>query len=255
MGGKRVNLNLDMVRTMYLNDVCGTPAIAKALSCSSNTVYRFLKKNNIPIRPQKEAASMILNSGGKPKTFTDNEEKKIAREYLNYGENASTLAKKYQCHKVVIWKLLKRQGVPTKSRKEILGDKFKGENNPNYGNHEAIAGANNIRWIKDRRNLKSVLRESIRKSHEYIMWRKAIFNRDDFTCVLCKKRGCSLESHHLIPMRDIIRNNNIKTYEEAMACEDMFDLSNGVTMCRKCHDKTKWKEHEYYNDIKGVINL
>jgi 5-methylcytosine-specific restriction endonuclease McrA len=253
MRGKRANLNLEIIKSMYLNDKLGTPYIAKYFSCSSNTINRFLKKNNIPVRPQKESATM--NRGVKPKTFTDDMEKQIANEYLQYGENFATLADKYKCHKVVILRAIKRHGVKTKSRKESLGDKFKGENNPNYGNHYAIAGESNIRWIKDRGQLKRVLREAIRKSHQHTMWRRSIFKRDDFTCVLCKKRGCNLEAHHLIPMRDIIRSNNIKTYDEAMACEDMFDLDNGVTMCRECHDKTKWKEHKYYNEIKEAIRL
>jgi 5-methylcytosine-specific restriction endonuclease McrA len=56
-------------------------------------------------------------------------------------------------------------------------------------------------------------------------WRKAVFERDDYTCMLCGKRGGVLEAHHILPF--------------AYYPELRYEKSNGQTMCRKCHDRTK----------------
>lgn len=65
----------------------------------------------------------------------------------------------------------------------------------------------------------------IRYSKEAEDWRKAIFERDKYTCRDCGKVGGHLEAHHLKPF--------------AYFPELRFDSANGITLCRKCHDKTK----------------
>jgi len=34
---------------------------------------------------------------------------------------------------------------------------------------------------------------------------------------------------------DIIRDNNIKSLDQALLCSELWDLSNGITLCTKCH--------------------
>lgn len=41
--------------------------------------------------------------------------------------------------------------------------------------------------------------------------------------------------------RDIYRHK-IKSFEEANNCEELWNINNGKTLCRKCHDKTKRKK-------------
>lgn len=60
---------------------------------------------------------------------------------------------------------------------------------------------------------------------EYKEWRKKIFERDNFTCVNCKKTGCYLEADHIKPFAYFI--------------ELRFELSNGRTLCKECHRKTE----------------
>jgi 5-methylcytosine-specific restriction endonuclease McrA len=69
------------------------------------------------------------------------------------------------------------------------------------------------------------LHSRIRKQIESVNWRKAVFERDGFTCVFCGKRGGRLNADHIKPF--------------AMFPELRFDLDNGRTLCVDCHRKTE----------------
>ncbi len=62
-------------------------------------------------------------------------------------------------------------------------------------------------------------------------WRKAVFERDDWTCQGCEVRGgVELNADHIVP----------KWADLSLA----FTISNGRTLCRPCHVETKtfgWK--------------
>ncbi len=62
----------------------------------------------------------------------------------------------------------------------------------------------------------------LRTSTEYRQWRKAVFERDGYTCQLCgdSRRG-SLNAHH------------ISSWAEYL--ERRYDVGNGKTLCEKCH--------------------
>lgn len=60
-----------------------------------------------------------------------------------------------------------------------------------------------------------------RNSIEYRKWRSAVFRRDDYTCLHCGERGGRLNAHHKKPW------STFKTLR--------YDISNGVTLCEKCH--------------------
>lgn len=77
----------------------------------------------------------------------------------------------------------------------------------------------------------------IRKSMKYLSWRSNVFERDLYICQLCNNQGCNLEVHHKIPFSKILRDNNIKTLEQAEQYEELWDINNGVTLCLDCHTK------------------
>ena len=66
--------------------------------------------------------------------------------------------------------------------------------------------------------------------------RKAVILRDGCKCMECGKSNCKLEVHHIKPRR--LNGSNT--------------LSNLITLCEKCHQKTEGKEKQYmkhYFDI------
>lgn len=78
----------------------------------------------------------------------------------------------------------------------------RGEKNPCYTGH-----------AKRRRN--------DHKRLEYKQWRKAVFERDGYTCQSCLVRGGVLHAHHI--------------KEWAKHPELRYEASNGQTLCKACH--------------------
>ena len=86
---------------------------------------------------------------------------------------------------------------------------------------------------------KTKIRFLIPQLKEYKIWRGKVFERDNWTCQTCETRGVYLEAHHIKPLCKIIDECNIKNSEDAKHCEILWDINNGVTLCKECHKLTK----------------
>jgi len=74
--------------------------------------------------------------------------------------------------------------------------------------------------------------ERARRSPEFAAWRKGVYERDNYTCRLCGKRGGVLHPHH------------IKRFSEFPDLR--YVVANGVTLCaRPCHKSTMGREAEF----------
>lgn len=86
----------------------------------------------------------------------------------------------------------------------------------------------------------SPLRNIVRSCFKYRQWRSDVFTRDDFTCQRCGVKGVYLEADHYPKMfSTIFHEYKIKSLEEALNCEELWNINNGRTLCEKCHDKTR----------------
>lgn len=65
---------------------------------------------------------------------------------------------------------------------------------------------------------------AIRCSREYKIWRKSVFDRDNYTCVHCGQVGGKLNADHIKPF--------------ALFHELRLLLDNGRTLCVECHKNT-----------------
>ena len=81
----------------------------------------------------------------------------------------------------------------------------------------------------------SKLSRRIRRLAEYKVWRSKVFQKDNFTCQKCGRRGTSLNAHHIKPFYKIREENGITMVEQALRCPDLWLVSNGQTLCIKCH--------------------
>ena len=68
-------------------------------------------------------------------------------------------------------------------------------------------------------------------SKEYKEWRTSVFERDNYTCVMCNERGYKLQAHH------------IKRF--ALYRYLIYNKNNGVTLCENCHYSIKKHEEDY----------
>lgn len=93
-------------------------------------------------------------------------------------------------------------------------------------------GENNNMW----KGGVTSLNKSIRQLPEFKEWKIQVFGRDNFTCQECGKRGVWLEAHHIKSVSNIITENNIFNKEEALMCNKLWDLNNGITYCKPCHE-------------------
>lgn len=106
--------------------------------------------------------------------------------------------------------------------------------------HKISATKQNVSY-NEWRGFASPRRNLLMATNSYKNWRNAVFARDDYTCQMCNVRGWKLEAHHIIPVRDTKNMFFI------------FDIDNGITLCLKCHNKTKMKEYEFVERFESII--
>ena len=87
------------------------------------------------------------------------------------------------------------------------------------------------------RNGRSSLSQKIRRNYKYRLWKSDVLSRDEFTCQLCEHTE-NLEVDHVKSLATIIDEYKIKTIEEAIICEELWNINNGRTLCDVCHRKT-----------------
>lgn len=104
---------------------------------------------------------------------------------------------------------IEKYGVDNYSKTEDFLFNFSKENSPNWKGGAKTHG----RW---------------RNTQENREWRKAVYERDNYTCQCCGKRGYKLNAHHIF---------NFAKYIDLR-----FDINNGITFCKDCH---KLFHHEY----------
>jgi len=121
----------------------------------------------------------------------------------------------------------------------LLSDKCRGKNNCNWKG--GITPLRTIIW----------------KSFQYQAWRLSIFERDKFLCQMpnCNKTERILNAHHIKEFNKIMEENNIKSLKDAINCAELWDIANGITLCKTCHRRIRGKELQYAPLFQQIINL
>ena len=153
---------------------------------------------------------------------------RIGKKNPNYGKHPSkeTKRKMSESHKA--------ENLSEETRRK-LRESHK-NNTANLGHHHSVEakkkmseahkglyiGENNPAWKGGITPEYLILRTSSR----YQDWRKAVYERDNYTCQICGIRSGNgktvvLEAHH---------KKSFSEYSELR-----FEISNGITLCKSCH--------------------
>lgn len=86
-------------------------------------------------------------------------------------------------------------------------------------------------------------RHLLMSSKAYKEWRKAVYERDNYTCVECYERGNgkNLNADHIKPY---------STHPELA-----LDLDNGRTLCIPCHKETDTYGWKMFNKLRKMENV
>jgi len=173
-----------------------------------------------------------ISSPYRVKNWIDKDE--VKRLYIS-GVSALEIAKKFNVSLHPIYWIIKKAGI-TRTISIALKDKtiWKGRKHK-WETRQKISkarmgkytGMHNPNWkggIKHTSQYK-------RLGFEYSTWRREIKHRDR-KCLECNTVE-KLVAHHIVPVRNI---------------KDLFlltDMNNGITLCKKCHKKTIYREEKY----------
>ena len=82
------------------------------------------------------------------------------------------------------------------------------------------------------------IREIVRDTQAFKDWRYAVYKRDKNTCQLCGHKATNklpVNAHHIYRLQGILIDYNITTVEEAYECDVLWNINNGITLCKSCH--------------------
>lgn len=165
----------------------------------------------------KSHKGLIPWNKGKTGVYSDESLKKMSEARMGTVNSKETREK--------ISKMRKKQKEPR------LGKHHSGETKKKIS--KALRDALSCNW----KGGKVPLRKIIQTSFKYRQWRSDVFYRDDFTCQKCGIRGGILNAHHRKSLSSLLQYYEITTIEEALKCEELFNINNGITLCEKCHKK------------------
>jgi len=87
----------------------------------------------------------------------------------------------------------------------------------------------------------------IRNCWKMQQWKRRCRSRDNFACVSCGIYARIVD--HIDPFSQILSSHKITTYEQALACPDLWDISNGRTVCQKHHTEIQAPYRRVYAKV------
>ena len=245
----KYNITKEFLVKEYLDNKKSIRQITDFTGCSRHTIQKYIRKFDIVLRnlsestklntPKGEVNWMSRNAPYGEKALAYKDGRTLIDYYCKCGKLLSGQTRTGMCascsHKGY---------VVTEETKKKLSNAHLGSNHWNW--HGGISKLQNV----------------IRNLFLYKDWRIAVFKKDNYICQDCFKRGGNLEAHHLRPF-SIILNEFLRQYNQFSPVEDkeilvrlaikyepFWNVSNGQTLCDKCHDLyTARHDKEIENEI------
>lgn len=93
-------------------------------------------------------------------------------------------------------------------------------------------GEKNARWKGGICQQRKTLIAKVRTLPEYNEWKREVLRRDVVSFPHVPKRT---QVHHIVGLEYIVKENNIQTIEDALACKQLWDTDNGVAIMQGEH--------------------
>lgn len=275
---KALNLTKEYLYQRYIVEGLSVRQIARLDRISEISIRKWMKIQGIPARSKSEALSGERNPMfGKPKseearqrtsdtlrkTNQDPEVKARRSEAVSGSRNpmfgrthlevvkAAASVRLKATTQTETWRAANREAMARPEVRAVISEKAKqrvGDLNPFFGrthteatksristaNKGRFQGPNGSNWQGGKTRLSTL----VRNSEPAVRWRKAVFERDAYTCKGCGKVGGKLHADHIEPLALLLTLHQIKTLEDAFACAPLWDLANGRTLCVSCHKQT-----------------
>ena len=132
----------------------------------------------------------------------------------------------------------------TKEHRQKLSNAHKGRPSPALGKTWKLSETTKKKMRRSKVGEKhwnwkggiSKINVRIRRTFKYREWRKNVFARDNWTCTICGKKGVYVEADHYPKLfSELLKENKISTINEALECEELWDIENGRTLCKECY--------------------
>jgi len=216
----KINITKEELYDLYWNKKYSSTEIAKMFNVYHNTVLRWMKKFNIPRRSLSESIKITYVRGREPhnKNKTKDNYTPLKIVSMKRSQQKKRIKRICQtCGKVFYWPPWYGKGKYCSIRcaAEATSKRMKGSGNPNWK-----GGPIKYNYI--------------RRGFGWRRIRKAILERDNYTCQRCGAKN-NLTVHHILPYREF-KNNEER---------------NLVTLCRSCHQII---EHMFRRDPWYFLN-
>ena len=194
---------------MYENGMTSRE-IGAAVNVPFRTVLRYLKKAGVRLR----------NPGGIHQALLDDKEW-LERRYVVDGKSTTQIAEEIGATSRVVCTWLERHGIERRSRGAEKGHKRNtaaARRKMSLSKRGKYIGPDNWNWIGGKAQH---FRDPERCRYRALRWSRDVRKRDG-CCQECGSEN-DLHAHHIKRWKD---------YPELR-----YDLGNGVTLCRPCHER------------------
>jgi len=270
---KADSIDIEFFKQKYYEEKMNLREICLLLDCCGETIRKFMKKNGFKIRSQKGRKASQETIERLKKIGKENAKKILIdkdwlyEQYFIKMRSMSNIALELKISEPTVQARMLEFGFVRRNRSESKLGKLNpmfgltGEKSPKYGkplSPEALENlkANIPRGEKNHNYKKpedriDPINNQIRNCQKSKDWKRKVLARDKFICTMCKSSK-NLHVDHIKPFALIKLENNIKSLEGALLCEELWNINNGRTLCKECHEKTDTWASGTYNLIKKL---